>query len=69
MSSRDLVDGINWVRSESGNEGIAKLAEKEKKNFAGSEIKGKKLGIIGLGAIGILVAEHCCTPWYGSIWL
>ena len=68
MSSRDLVDGINWVRSESGNEGIAKLAEKEKKNFAGSEIKGKKLGIIGLGAIGILVANtavHLGMEVYG----
>ena len=68
MSSRDLVDGINWVKSESGNEGIVKLAEKEKKNFAGSEIKGKKLGIIGLGAIGILVANtavHLGMEVYG----
>lgn len=68
MASRDLVDGINWVRSESENVNIAKLAEKEKKNFAGSEIQGKKLGIIGLGAIGILVANtavHLGMEVYG----
>lgn len=68
MASRDMVDGINWVRAESNNESIAKLAEKEKKNFAGSEIKGKKLGIIGLGAIGILVANtavHLGMEVYG----
>ena len=68
MASRDMVDGINWVRAESNNESITKLAEKEKKNFAGSEIKGKKLGIIGLGAIGILVANtavHLGMEVYG----
>ena len=68
LASRDLADGINWVKAESGNEDIAKLAEKEKKNFAGSEIKGKKLGIIGLGAIGILVANtavHLGMEVYG----
>ena len=57
LASRDVVGGINWVQSERANEDIAKLTEKEKKNFAGCEIKGKKLGIIGLGAIGVLVAN------------
>lgn len=57
LASRDIVGGINWVQSERQNELIAKVAEKEKKNFAGNEIKGKRLGIIGLGAIGVLVAN------------
>lgn len=57
LASRDIVGGINWVQSERQNEMIAKVAEKEKKNFAGSELKGKRLGIIGLGAIGVLVAN------------
>lgn len=57
LASRDIVGGINWVQSERQNELIAKDAEKEKKNFAGNEIKGKRLGIIGLGAIGVLVAN------------
>lgn len=57
LASRDLVGGIHWVQSERQNEMIAREAEKEKKNFAGQEIKGKKLGIIGLGAIGVLVAN------------
>ncbi|HIQ96343.1 MAG TPA: phosphoglycerate dehydrogenase [Candidatus Limivivens merdigallinarum] len=57
LASRDIVGGINWVQSQSGNEDVAKAAEKEKKHFAGCEIKGKKLGIIGLGAIGVLVAN------------
>lgn len=57
LASRDIVGGINWVQSQSENEDVAKAAEKEKKRFAGCEIKGKKLGIIGLGAIGVLVAN------------
>lgn len=57
LASRDIVGGINWVQSERQNELIAKSAEKEKKRFAGNEIKGKRLGIIGLGAIGVLVAN------------
>lgn len=68
LASRDIVGGINWVQSERQNELIAKVAEKEKKNFAGSEIKGKKLGIIGLGAIGVLVANaaiHLGMEVYG----
>ncbi|MDO4522319.1 MAG: phosphoglycerate dehydrogenase [Eubacteriales bacterium] len=68
LASRDLVGGINWVQSERQNELIAKAAEKEKKHFAGCEIQGKKLGIIGLGAIGVLVANaaiHLGMEVYG----
>lgn len=57
LAARDVVGGINWCTSETGNADIAKLAEKEKKNFAGTELAGKKLGVIGLGAIGIKVAN------------
>ena len=57
LASRDIVGGVYWVQSERQNELIAKSAEKEKKRFAGNEIKGKRLGIIGLGAIGVLVAN------------
>ena len=56
-ASRDLVGGIEWVQQNKDDENIAKTAEKEKKNFAGTEISGKKLGVIGLGAIGVLVAN------------
>ncbi len=56
-ASRDLVGGIEWVQNNKDDENIAKAAEKEKKNFAGTEISGKKLGVIGLGAIGVLVAN------------
>lgn len=57
LASRDIVGGISWVREEKDNPEIQKLAEKKKKQFAGCEISGKKLGIIGLGAIGQLVAN------------
>ena len=57
LASRDIIDGVNWVQSERMNEEISKLAEKQKKQFAGHEILGKKLGIIGLGAIGVKVAN------------
>jgi D-3-phosphoglycerate dehydrogenase len=57
LAARDVVGGINWCASEAGNADIAKLAEKQKKNFAGTELAGKKLGVIGLGAIGIKVAN------------
>ncbi len=52
LASRDIVGGINWVQSVKDDENVAKLVEKGKSKFAGTEIKGKKLGIIGLGAIG-----------------
>lgn len=57
LASRDIIGGHYWVRSERQNEDLAQLAEKQKKAFAGNEVMGKKLGVIGLGAIGILVAN------------
>ena len=57
LASRDIVGGIEWVAHEEDKEHIDKLAEKQKKQFAGCEISGKKLGIIGLGAIGAMVAN------------
>lgn len=58
MTSRKLVEGIEWVQALKDEEGDpAKLVEKGKSAFAGPEISGKKLGVIGLGAIGILVAN------------
>lgn len=52
LGSRGIVDGINWVQSIKGSGDVAKLVEKGKSRFAGHEIRGKKLGVIGLGAIG-----------------
>lgn len=57
LASRDITGGIEWVKENKGEADIAKLAEKQKKQFAGCEISGKKLGVIGLGAIGVLVAN------------
>ncbi len=57
LASRDIVGGIEWVKENKGDADVAKTAEKAKKEFAGTEIAGKKLGIIGLGAIGVLVAN------------
>lgn len=57
LSARKIVQGANWARTLEGNEDAAALAEKGKSNFAGSEIRGKTLGVIGLGAIGIKVAN------------
>lgn len=57
LASRDIVGGINWVQAAKEEENIAKLVEKEKAKFAGAEIHGKRLGVIGLGAIGIKVAN------------
>ena len=57
LAERDIVGGISWVTENAADENISKSMEKAKKNFAGTEIKGKKLGVIGLGAIGVLVAN------------
>ncbi len=68
LASRDIVGGIEWVKSQAGNEDVGKAAEKEKKKFAGTEIENKKLGIIGLGAIGVRVAnvaKHMGMEVYG----
>lgn len=55
LASRDIVGGIDWVRDNADDENVGKAAEKAKKAFAGGEIFGKTLGVIGLGAIGKLV--------------
>lgn len=57
LAARDIAGGIGWCRENAGNENIAKDMEKAKKAFAGTELKGKKLGVIGLGAIGAEVAN------------
>lgn len=57
LASRDIIGGVNWVEAEKEDPSIAKRVEKEKSKFAGTELQGKKLGVIGLGAIGVLVAN------------
>ena len=57
IASRDIIGGTEWVKANAGDPEIAQLTEKSKKKFAGTEIFGKKLGIIGLGAIGVRVAN------------
>ena len=57
LASRDIIGGIDWVKGHKEEADIAKAAEKAKKAYAGNEIYGKKLGVIGLGAIGVLVAN------------
>ena len=57
LSSRKVYQGIKWAESLEGQEGVAKLVEKGKGNFVGPEIAGKTLAVVGLGAIGLLVAN------------
>ena len=57
LASRDIIGGAEWVKEHAGDPEIAKAGEKAKKAFAGHEIAGRTLGIIGLGAIGVLVAN------------
>ena len=64
LASRDLIGGNKWVADNADDPDIAKATEKAKKAFAGQEIKGKKLGVIGLGAIGQLVLSS--TPGINS---
>jgi len=59
LASRDIVGGIEWVKEHADDPNIAASAEKAKKAFAGNEIIGKTIGIIGLGAIGVQVANIC----------
>ncbi len=59
MTARDLYGGLNWVNDNRDDTNIYKSVEKSKKQFAGSEISGKTIGIIGLGAIGIKLANAC----------
>lgn len=68
LASRDIIGGMEWVRANEDDPEIGKRAEKEKKKFAGTEISGKTLGIIGLGAIGQMVANaatHLGMKVYG----
>ncbi|MDE6025781.1 MAG: phosphoglycerate dehydrogenase [Lachnospiraceae bacterium] len=57
LASRDLVGGYNWVKDNASDANIAKAVEKQKSQYAGCEVLGKKLGVIGLGAIGAKVAN------------
>ena len=57
LASRDILGGIDWVKANASDPQVGKAAEKAKKAFAGTELKGKKLGVIGLGAIGRKVAN------------
>ncbi|ADL06175.1 phosphoglycerate dehydrogenase [Lacrimispora saccharolytica] len=61
LASRDIEGGICWCKDNKDDENIAKSAEKAKKAFGGCEIRGKKLGVIGLGAIGTEVANACSS--------
>ncbi|MBQ9922051.1 MAG: 3-phosphoglycerate dehydrogenase, partial [Clostridia bacterium] len=68
LSSRKIVDGINWVKTLDPADDVAKAVEKGKGQFVGPELKGMKLGVIGLGAIGIMVANaatHLGMTVYG----
>ena len=68
LAARDIIGGINWVQEYEEDGDIAKITEKKKKAFAGTELQGKKLGVIGLGAIGVRVANvavHLGMDVYG----
>lgn len=57
LASRDIIGGNEWVKENKADANISKTMEKAKAKFAGKEIQGKKIGVIGLGAIGVLVAN------------
>lgn len=59
LGSREVVDGVNWVNDNANDEALKDIVEKKKSQFAGKEINGKKIGVIGLGGIGVLVANAC----------
>lgn len=68
LASRDIIGGINWVWEHEEDGDIIREAEQAKKAFAGREVYGKKLGVIGLGAIGVQVANvatHMGMDVYG----
>jgi D-3-phosphoglycerate dehydrogenase len=58
-TARDFAGGVAWTKTIVDEADVAKIVEKNKSNYAGNEIKGKKLGVIGLGAIGVLIANAC----------
>jgi D-3-phosphoglycerate dehydrogenase len=57
ISSRDIIGGVNWVSTVTDKQQIGELVEKEKSRFTGPELRGKTLGVVGLGAIGVMVAN------------
>ncbi len=57
LSSRKLLESVHWTKAQKDAENLAELVEKGKSGFVGPEIKGKRLGVIGLGAIGVMVAN------------
>ncbi|MGM9912931.1 phosphoglycerate dehydrogenase [Floccifex sp.] len=57
LASRDIYHGMEWVKQEANNPDLSKLVEKQKKHYAGNELMGKSLGVIGCGAIGVQVAN------------
>ncbi len=59
LASRDIINGVNWVKNNRYDENILKSIEKAKKMFAGTEILGKTISVIGLGAVGGRVANAC----------
>lgn len=61
LAARNVPAGLTWASTLTGTEGVGKAVEKGKGQFAGTEIKGKTLGVIGLGAIGVLVANAAET--------
>ena len=68
LAARDIIGGANWTKGQTENPDVTAAEEKEKKKFAGTELLGKKLGIIGLGAIGVKVANaatHLGMDVYG----
>ena len=68
LAARDIIGGISWVQENEEDGDIAKMTEKKKKAFAGTELEGKKPGVIGLGAVGVLVANaatHLGMEVYG----
>ena len=59
FASRNVIDGINWTQSLAKDDDVANIIEKNKSQFIGPEISGRTLGVVGLGAIGVLVANAC----------
>lgn len=57
LASRGIIEGANWLRTQQADEKLQQAAEKQKKIYSGREIRGKKLGVVGLGAVGHLVAN------------